>query len=502
MTTPSQHTCHTKPRTTLTGSTVLAATRLISSLLVVATLACTTRSLMRVDEFSRSVGEGQYLKGVKKIRKAQKLYGDLNRLLYYYDQGVLFHYAGEFDSSNAQLEKAEKVSDQLYARSVTNEAVALLTNDNLRPYRGRRYETILLHELMALNYLSKGLFDDALVESRKVQLAIDAFKDKDKGKDKYNDDGMCQYLSALAYGAQGMQDDADISLFKSVKAYQTGPIPLPDQVRNVAYYSLLKSQRDDDIKQLNLTPTLSADKVAELNSQRSEIILVGYAGKAPILDELVMWGDYVVDGVLVLHYRDPSSGNELTLPLPAPALPDIDEKGRRTDKVKSGSTFFVKFAIPVAVARPSRADHFGLSVDGTSDARSASLANTDLLLQQDLDDTKARTIGRTAIRVVLRTIAAQKAKQEMTKATNNALANLLLNVGTDVATSQMEKADTRLCFLLPRTIHMVRVPVEPGIHSVAARVYDGPGSQLSTRNWDNVEVKPGQKKFVFYPYLQ
>ncbi len=462
-------------------------------------LSCTTRQSRRIRLLNDSFTRQDYRKTIETIQKSQDKYGNLNRFLYWFDLGLLYHYIDRFDSSILHLEKAEQVLDELYARSVTNEIASIMTNDNLRPYRPRRYEQILLHQFLAFNYLARNEIDEALVEMRKVRLVFERFQSKDKGKDKYNDDGMAHFLSSILYDAQGDDDDAVIALYKAVSAYRNGPVPIPAPVSDLAYYRLLEDGREEDIDELQLAPEHKPENVPGLyDSPRSEIILIGYAGLSPILGETVYWGTYVVDGALIVHYRNPY-GDTVTMALPAPPIPDM--KGEE-GKTKSGTTFHIKFALPSLVKRESQAEQIVLMVEDSSgkEVPGIPLTDTDLLLEKELEDNHARIIARTALRVVLRTIAQQRTKKALQ--TESPLANLFVNVGTDLLADQLEKADTRLCFLLPQTIHIARIPVSPGRHTVKAVTLNNGREVIEQKEWQDIFITEGKKKFVFYPTLK
>jgi uncharacterized protein len=455
------------------------------------------KSVMRYDLLSQSTSKGEYVKAIQDIRKSKDMYGNLNRFLYFMDQGVLFQYAQEFDSSLVCFEKAEQVLDDLYAHSITNEAASLVTNDLLRPYRSKRYEEVLLHQLMAFNYLGKNKPDEALVESRKIQLIVDRFKSKDGRASKYEDDGMAQYCTSILYGAQGQKDDAAISLFNSVRAYRKEPFSCPPQVENSAFYTFTDLGRTDDISRLSLSSTMPREKVWGLNADDAEIILVGYAGRGPNLSEMSFSGTYVVGGVIAGFITKPDGTTE-NLILPAPPLPESEEKNMQEGKkTKAGTTLHIKFALPAPIEYPSQTSHFNVTVDGSETAKSVVLSDYDKLLSQDVDDNKTVTLLRTALRVVVRTLAMQRAKQEVE--TSSALLNVLVNVGADVAADQLERADTRVCFLVPKTIQMARIPVKPGTHLVSAVAVTGSGAALSSKTWQSITVKPHEKKFVFFP---
>lgn len=469
--------------------------------IAIALLLSCSLSLERYDLLLKSTaGDGSYLRGIRQIRKNKDLYGTTNRLLYHMDQGLLFQYAGEVDSSLDQLGSAEKVEDELYTRSVTNEAAAILSNDLVRPYRLRRYERVLLHQFMAFDYLAQGRYDDALVETRKVQLVFDSYKSSDQMNAKYNDDGMTHYLSSIVYDAQRQHDDATIALFDAVKAYEQSPLKLPEPVSDLAYYRLDADNRQDDITQLGLTPKKPAENVPGIADSVSEIILVGYGGTSPRLAEAVFEGTFIEGGLIAGMLVKPT-GEKLRMVLPAPPLPESEiKKLDNNEKTAAGTTFHIKIALPEPVSTPSRTAHFRATLDDSgAERRSISLTSTEKLLEQDIDDNRGITLARTAVRVVLRTIAAQKTKQQLE--TSSPVANVLINLGADALTDQLERADTRLCFLLPRTIQVVRIRVAPGTHRIRAEALDKNDSPVARKEWPSVTVKEGEKKFVFFPAL-
>jgi len=100
----------------------------------------------------------------------------------------------------------------------------------------------------------------------------------------------------------------------------------------------------------------------------------------------------------------------------------------------------------------------------------------------------------------LRTIAANKAKSKIR--TGNGLADLALNIGTDIATGAIENADLRLGSALPETIQILRIPVEPGENSVKIDILDKYGRKTGSFAEQSVNVKKGEKAFIFAPALR
>lgn len=462
--------------------------------------SCASRSALRQDNLSAAVS-GDYVSAIKKIQKKPKLYGKLNQFLYNMDIGVLFHYAQMYDSSNVYLLRSVDIFQDLFARSITNEAAAVLTNDNVRPYRSRPYELAMLHQLIAFNFQALGNNDEALVETRQAQLLFNEWERKDKSGNKFTNDPMFHYTSSIAYDAAGEFDNAMISLYKAVDAFQKGPLVLPEPVKNYAYYQFRKNDRSDDNSRLKLTATLPESSVEGVGNDLSEIVLIGYAGRGPALDEQSWWGTWVKDGVLIVNHTN-VNGTMETMTLPAPSLPESElrkaEKGKTT---KSGTTFHIKFALPAIKTFPSQTDHFVVRGDKIGKQYTSIVINDlDKQLEKNLEDTRAATMTRTVIRVVLRTIAAEQAKSQIQ--TNNGMANLLLNVGTDILADQLEHADARNCFLVPKQVHIARIPVKPGTYSVTVDAVDSRGVVIGTKSFDGIAVKNREKKFIFYPSLK
>jgi uncharacterized protein len=502
-----------KPMNTTALLRVPRRSRLVPPLLGLALLlaGCADKSRLRLEKIAASAQRDDYAKAAADVRKNKDLYGSASRLLFHMDLGILFHYAGKYDSSIAELSRAVSVHDDLFAKSVSNEALSLVANDNVRPYRGKPHEIVLLHQFLAFNYLALGKYDDALVESRQVQLYMDELKRK-AGKDvkAFADDGMFRYLTALNYQAAGQRDDAAISMYHAVKAYRSGPIPLPQVVARDALATLKANDRENDIQELKLTPAAApaAGALGAVNAAAvaadpagSEIIVIGEAGRSPALDQNVFWGTYARDGMLVIHYKD-ANGKEMTQVLPAPGLPQSEiNKAGKGGKTRSGTTFHIKFAMPAIKDMASRTRFFTVAGSAAPvPVKTESLTSLEPLLDSYLKENQTAMLLRTVIRVVTRTIAAQETKSAVSG--DNPLINLLLNIGTDVLADQFEQADTRTWFLLPRTVQIARLPVAPGVHSITVQAHDGSGNPLGTTAFDNITVKPGEKKFVFTASLK
>lgn len=425
---------------------------------------------------------------IEKVVKEEKdLYGSNSQFLYYFDLGVLHHYNRNFDESIKNLAKAEKIYEDLYTKSVTNEAAALATNDNVRPYRARPFELLTMYQFQILNYLAKMDIDGALVEVKRSQIAMNALYQKDK--DKVNDNGLLRYLSALVYELDGSVDDAAISYVNTVKAYKEGKLSLPGEVLEFVTESLKRNERENQLNSLNVSIPPGTPKATAVQELGQEIVVVGYAGHSPILGELYMQGTFVSGGALNLSYKDGETGRMSSLTLIAPPVAG-----------GSGNTFHIGFALPEIRKIPSHVARFEVTLDNQKGIFPEKVMDVGSELAQNMENEKTSTILRTATRVAVRTIAAQKAKGATN--TGNPLIDLLKNLFVDVGQSQLEQADLRVGLFLPNSFHMTRIPVEAGTHKVSVAALNSYGNVVELFDFKTIQVKKGQKVFLFVPSIR
>lgn len=450
--------------------------------------ACANKSMTRYETLAPTLEKKGFDATIAEVKKQKEdLYGSNTEFLYYYDLGVLHHYNRNFDESIKNFAKAEKINEELYTKSISNEAAALVTNDNVRPYRARPFEVLTMYQFQILNYLAKMDIDGALVEVKRSQIAINALYQKDN--DKVNDNGFLRYLSALVYELDDAKDEAAIAYYKAIKAYDESKTKLPKEVFEFATESLRRMDREDDIRALKkpeLASTPTASAVQELGQ---EIIVIGYAGHSPILGEMYLSGTFVSGGVMNLYYKDGETGNKNSFTLIAPPVAGAGSE-----------TFHIGFALPEVRKHKSLVHHFEVSVDGEKRIKPEIVMDIDDELSQNMEDEKTSTITRTAVRVILRTIAAQKAKSATN--TGNGIIDLIKNIGVDVAQGQLEQADLRIALFLPNYFYMTRIPVETGSHSINIAAQGAYGQTISVYDYKNILVKKGQKIFLFVPAIK
>lgn len=457
--------------------------------LLVLVAGCANPGKERLDAFRTRLAQGDIKGGLDQVRSSKALYGEKSSFLYEMDLGVLHHYLGNWDSSIVHIERAERIADDLYARSITNEALSLATSDNMRPYRPRQYESVLLAQFQLLNYLAKGDLDGGLVEVRRGSLLLDRLRERDSGK--YSDDGGLEYLHSVVYHAAGLRDDEKISLRRSLIAYSAGKVPLPEQVRDVASWVLRDDPRGKVFDELNISRGSDLDAAKELDKAPAEAVMLVYRGRTPELDQIRAWGEWVQGGLFAWHWSDPSTGKDVT-----DAIPLFLPGGTGTT---NGQTFHVNFTFPVRKDVDVKVANVELETPAGV-RKPVPLSDTRILLDQSLADGHSALVMRTVIRVGTRTLAAQKLKSAVR--TGNPLLDLAANVGMDVAQGGIEQSDLRQCIWLPREVGIVRVPLAPGDHAIKARAIDRSGRVVGERVFGDVSLRKGETRFlvVAFPY--
>ena len=449
--------------------------------------SCANKSMTRYETLAPVLKKEGFEGTIEKIeKKKDDLYGEKSAFLYHFDEGMLYHYAGKNKESIKHFEQAEQIYEDLYTKSVTNEAAAIATNDNIRPYRARPFEVLMMYQYQILNYLAIGDLDGALVEVRRAQIASEALYQKDK--EKVNDNGWLRYLSAIVYEMAGEEDDAAIAYLKAAKAFEEGNVKMPKEVWEYINESLTKMDRADDLKSLKTETLAQTPKATEARQKGQEIIVVGYAGHSPILGEMYLSGTYVSGTAMNLTYKDGKTGKIGSFTV---FVPPVAGAG--------SNTFHVGFALPEKKELPQRTSLFSVNLDGKMRVSPEKVANIDSELEQNMKDENTTTMVRTATRVIIRTIAAQQAK----KATNtgNGIFDLVKNIAVDVGQSQLEQADLRIGLFMPNTINVTRIPVDAGDHDVTISALDGQGRVIGDYKLGKIKVGKGQKKIVVVPSI-
>ncbi len=436
--------------------------RLLLCLLLVVSTGCASYNM---EGLRGTLAAGDYEASLEQL----KVDPDIS-LPYLLEVGLVAHYAGEFDQSNAAFEIAEYLAEDLYTRRISHEAAALLISDTVRPYAGTRYERLLIHYYRALNYVYLDLPDDALVEVRRAGSLLRSYADED---DKYEFAGAAffAYFSGILYEWAGDWNDAYIAYRWAEQGYarysEAYGVAQPKDVG----HSLVRLARglgfDDDAARY-------IDKYGEPPSTPDgwgEIVLFHESGYAP--------SKYAEDIVLPILSGDKFSEKEVWV------FADEVVERRFTTYEDVELAYLLRIAIPQYASQRPTLTRLGVSVDGAPAVHATRVEDLDRVMMDTFESEQGTILLRTAARGLLKYLAFRRAKDK------NAVAGWLVNAFNVVS----EVADTRSWQTLPCLISVARVPIPPGSHDIRLSFSDDSGRERGSEAAPAMEVASGGKAF-------
>jgi hypothetical protein len=187
------------------------------------------------DDLRNSFAQGNYEQSQSLLTKFENknLYRSKDAVLWNLENGMVYRFSGQYDSSTAYLNRAEIEIENNYTKSISRGFASFLSNDNKLAYDGEPYENIYLNAFKALNFVHLKDWEGALVETRRMsfkmeQLDIrikgiaDAFSKADStGKAEWSsgnvniqNSAFSHYLSSILYAKTGRPDNARIEFEK------------------------------------------------------------------------------------------------------------------------------------------------------------------------------------------------------------------------------------------------------------------------------------------------
>lgn len=404
------------------------------------------------------------------VERNKNDYGDRNALLYYLDRAFLLHLSGRYEESNGFFEKAASEIERHYTQSVSTHAGAMLTNDNLLPYEGEDFETVLVHLFSALNYAALGRWDDALVEARQVDARLNLLNDRYTQKNVYKEDAFARYLAGILYQARGESNDAFVSYRKAYEAFQAykkhydTPIPSRlglDLIRIANTLHLPEEQEEYK----RLFPEVAAGASAKPSNQEGEVVVVTYEGRSPVKE------DYFIDAPV------PDGG---------------------------GGVYLVRVALPRFVPRPSKVGSVEVIFrqgETLLKQRAHLVEDITAIAKKNLEDRIARISGKAIARATTKYIAARTAKHQAKKKGGEG-AEILTGFLTNVYSLATEQSDNRSWRTLPAKIRLARFSLPPGEWEVRIAYYSNQGNLIEERPIPPLKVEKGKPQFLIDHLLQ
>ncbi|MGE4503192.1 MAG: hypothetical protein AB7D03_09990 [Thiomicrospira sp.] len=286
---------------------------------------------LQTDAFFQQLEAKQWQAADQQLQHA--LNAPEDRLLYLLERGMLKHLQGDYAASNTILEQAKQHHEQLYTRSLSEEAKVLLSNPRQRTYRAQDFERLYIEYIQALNYEAIAnqspnaqALDDARVMVRQIEIQLNDLQSRQGdyqtkqdaqesslaqllalfrllNGDAFNpqdfvqrDNAWLRYLTGIVYEQLGELNEARVAYQQAATLYQQGYIEqygLDIEMQHQAWFDALRIMKLQGIWQAEW-PHLAAQHLPEQWQQRltqtqanqAQIILIQHQGWLPKRKEM------------------------------------------------------------------------------------------------------------------------------------------------------------------------------------------------------------------------
>lgn len=356
------------------------------------------------------------------------------------DKGMLRRINNDFSGSNQIFEVAKQEIEKLYGISITENLAAITINETLRAYQGDRYEQLLLHAYMAMNYIQLGQLDGARVEMLQADVKMMEWGDEP------DNNAFLRYLEGIIYESLGEYDNALISYRKAYIAYKEkagrqAPSP-PATLKKDLLHLLASHGSRSEYQNYKKEFGMAEYRPARTGNDNGELIVILNNGLAPVKSEtaIPIWSTEIQKNLRVAFpvYQQPKQR------LYKPA---IDVNGER------------------------------YSMETVEDV--------DMLARYALEQAMPGIMARATARAVVKYNTQHSAQQQ------DSIVGLLMTV-TNLIT---ERADTRSWITLPQEIQLQRIPLAAGEHLIKIEMLNTAGRVVDVIE-EKVIITPGQKSFV------
>jgi hypothetical protein len=459
---------------------------------LLALTACAAR-LAFYNDMKAFMRAGDYAKADALIEQSKKTqYGEKNALLYWFDKGIVAHYAGRYEESIAAFDRADKLGDELFTKSVTQAAASFILSDNTMDYAGEDFERVAVHQFQAVNYLMLGKMEGALVEARRINHKLKTLVVNYGGKYTYHADAFAEYLTGLLYEAGDQYNSAFVSLRNAANIYAeqiklyTFPTPpdLMDRTLRMARVMGFRQEFDDLSRVFNLKMNW---KDAAPDRSRGELVVIHYNGFAP----------YKIEESIEIAFKD---GWAYVTATQAQTEDERKmEQAREMARAISADEQF-KVAFPKFVPSPTVIARARLTVSSETQQVASLITHKaqdiETIAVRNLEDRiaaiRTKAIARAAIRYAL-----QKAvERELLKEAKSELAREIIRKSLQAAATAAEQADVRSWRTLPREINLGFAALAPGIYTLSVDYTDAGGTLITREVIRGVEIRAGRKTFI------
>jgi len=421
-------------------------------------LSCATSAsaYLAIDQ---AVGHADYASAIDAVVRGQEgrnpVYNTKNAISLFLDKGLLEHYAGNYADSSNDLQRAERLIEEAYTKSISENFFSYILNDNTKEYPGEDFEDIYINVFNALNYYNRGNIEGALVEIRKLTMSSGKL-DMLSRKYDYVDPNTGKSLNEMAQAETGiseMPQTKQVNFSNSALArYLSALFYLGEgniDAARIEYDQLLAALSNRNIYR---TPIPAAiEQARDVPEGLARLNVLSFTGLSPIKQEET------------ISY----------------SFPFFEE----------ASLQFAVFKLPALTRRPSAINRIEVEVSG-ADSGSFNLElleDIGVVIEDTFSARYSNILIKTYIRTLIKYAVADIAAIEVAKRQGE-FAGILTAIATRTAVNISESADIRMSRYLPDKAYIGGINLDPGVYSVIINYYNG-NTVIASAEYRDVAVR-------------
>jgi len=404
-----------------------------------------------------------------------------NRLLYLLQKGTVLQLLDQYDESNRYFEDAYIYTED-YQENYAAQALSLISNPTVIPYRGEDYEIVQIHYFKALNYLMQKQYDEALIECRRINIKLNEINDRyEDRKNRYKTDAFALNLMGMIYEATKEYNNAFISYRNAYEAYEQiytpsfgvhAPRQLKLDLLRTAYLNGFTEELNFYEKQFDINYQYT-------EHQNGELIIFWNNGLGPVKDEWSI-NFFIVKGSggIVSFVNDEYGLN-------FPFSVSSSGESSKLSALKLNSVAIPKFLERKPFYKTARVRLSDQTFNFELGQDINKLAFT------TLEDRMLREFMTSLLRLALK-----QTSEELLRKKNANLGALL-----SLVNAVSEKADTRNWQTLPYSISYLRIPLNEGENPLDME-FTAPSGNTSYQQKLMFQGEKGETQFHFYYTLE
>ena len=435
-----------------------------------------------MQELRVSMEMGDYDEAYTNIKEQAEKKSDIPLL---FEFGLVAHYANQFADSNNALDQAEVIAENRWTKSLSKEAISIVTSDKVRPYPGKKYERLLGHYYSALNYVYLNQLVGARVECKDATSLIDYFKSDEKydffgaaflaylSGIVYDDIGNAEHLAGNSTESQEEWNNALISYQQAEQYYQQAAekigVPVPEELG----HTLVRLSRQLGFTDFAERYEKQYGEPPMLPDEHGELILFYETGYVPPKKEANL--------IFPILKTDKIDEDDDELEKFIPTL--LGREGKKYPDVEL--EYLLRVAVPTVDSKRPQFAEIQVQVGQTEKKG---------VLVEDVEKIALETFKAEYPIILFRTLLRALGKYLLYREANKK--DDILGTLVNLAGVFTEGADTRSWQTLPNQIFMVRMPLPAGTHTVNLSFLNRRGGVASRHLLRDVAISANRITFL------